>query len=370
MLKWFLILSLIVLQSQKGEGHMSKPQKSINITSAEIKIKLLSLGYSDAGVIPAEDFTEYDAALTVRATSFPASAKMYDFLRSMAQVPVEAKSIIVATRSYTRYNVPDSLSGRFGKMYLFDGRLKHTKERNASLAFEAFLAENSISIVKGSVPARLSAVRAGLGYFRKNNFFYTEKDGSYVVIDTWLVDTAFDTVTAEFTVVEKPSKKVCSDNCQACMKACPTGALNGPFSMDRGKCVAHFSYTSWAGIPGEALRDGMGKWLYGCDACQDACPFNKGKLRGEEDFPGLKELEKELGLENLLEMDKKTYIANVQPWFFYISEDEHWLWRVNVLRAMANSGNKQYLDAIKRHLSDEDERVREIADWAFRKLNT
>jgi len=69
-------------------------------------------------------------------------------------------------------------------------------------------------------------------------------------------------------------------------------------------------------------------------------------------------------------MDRNTYIASVQPWFLYISKDEHWLWRVNVLRAMANSGNKQYLDAIKRHLLDEVEQVLEIAEWTFQKLNS
>lgn len=347
---------------------MSKPEKSVYITSADIKRKLLSLGYSDAGVIPAEDFTEYDAALTARATAFPSSAKMYDLLRSMAQMPVEAKSIIVATRAYTRYRVPDSLSGRFGKFYLFDGRLNHTKERKATLAFEAFMSENGLGIVKGSVPARLAAVRAGLGCFRVNNFFYTEKDGSYVVIDTWLVDTAFDVETSALTAPEKTFQKVCSDNCRACMKACPTGALDGPFSMDRGKCVAHYSFTPWAGIPGEELREGMGKWLYGCDACQDACPLNKGKMREEEDFSGLEELENELKLEDLLEMDVEMYKKTIQPWFFYIGEDEHWLWRVNVLRAMANSGDIKYYDAVKKHLTDEDERVREIAAWGIRKL--
>lgn len=74
---------------------MSKPEKTVEITSADIKRKLLSLGYSVAGVIPAEDFPEYDAALVARATSFPSSAKMYEFLRSMAHIPVEAKSIIL-----------------------------------------------------------------------------------------------------------------------------------------------------------------------------------------------------------------------------------------------------------------------------------
>lgn len=348
---------------------MSKAEKSIDITSADIKRKLLSLGYSDAGVISAEDFPEYDAALTARATSFPSSAKMYDSLRGMAHIPVGAKSIIVATRAYTRYRVPESLSGRFGKFYLFDGRLKHTRERAAFLAFEAFMAENGLGVVKGSVPARWAAVRAGLGFFRKNNFLYTEKDGSYVVINTWLVDTAFDAETSGPIAVENTSQKACGDHCRACIKACPTGALDGPFSMDRGKCVAYFSFTGRAGIPGEELREGMGKWLYGCDACQDACPLNKGKMRGEEDFPGLEELEEKLDLESLLEMDSKTYTSSVQPWFFYIGEEEHWLWQANVLRAMANSGNKQYLDAIKRHLTDGDERVRELAEWAFRILH-
>lgn len=348
---------------------MSKPEKNVDITSVDIKRKLISLGYSNAGVIPAKDFPEYDAALSARATSFPSSAKMYGFLRSMAHMPVEAKSIIVATRAYTRYRVPDSLSGRFGKFYLFDGRLKHTKERMASLAFEAFMTENGLGVVKGSVPARWAAARAGLGFFRANNFFYTDNDGSYVVIDTWLVDTAFETETSDHAAMEAASTKGCSDKCQACIKACPTGALDGPFSMDRGKCVAHFSFSGWAGVPGEELLEGMGKWLYGCDACQDACPMNKGKMRGEADFPGLKELESELELENLLEMDSEAYKNTIQPWFFYIGEDEHWLWRVNVLRAMANNVDNKYGDAIKRHLTDDDERVREIAAWGIRKLN-
>jgi epoxyqueuosine reductase len=334
------------------------------LSSTNIKEKLLYLGYSGAGVIPAVDFDEYIPTLEKRIESFPHSAEMYKPLSGMAKVPTEAKSIIAATRKYTQYKIPESLSGRIGKMYLFDRRLEHSTERKAFAEFAKYLSDGGVKTIHSSVPARWAAVKAGLGFFGDNNFIYTP-DGSYVLIDIWLVDAALEYDVPDIKTVS--AKKLCGENCGKCIAACPTGALDGKHSMDMGKCVARFSFTESA-ILTEDIHTDMGQWLYGCDACQDACPMNKGKLKGSEDFPGLSEIENLLGLENIIEMNRETYLKTIQPWFFYIGEEGQWLWRRNALRAMINSGDEKYHGIIQKYADNPDTRLRDVAKWGIVKL--
>ncbi|GHU93569.1 Fe-S oxidoreductase [Clostridia bacterium] len=305
------------------------------LTSAAIKEKLLALGYSGAGVIPAVDFDDYIPPLEKRVESFPQSAEFYKGLYGMAKVPKEAKSIIVATRKYSQYKVPDSLKGRIGKVYMFDGRLEHSAERKAYNKFREYLSDGGVNIIRAPIPARRAAVRAGLGFWGDNNFLYTP-DGSYVWIDNWAVDIELEYENPDMDAIS--AKKLCNENCRKCVEACPTGALCGKYSMDMGKCVTRITSDESGGTLSDEVNKNMGQWLYGCDACQDACPMNYGKLTGTENFPGLSEIEKLLSLESILEMDADTYRETLQPWFFYISEDGQWLWKRHALRAMKNGG--------------------------------
>ncbi len=89
------------------------------------------------------------------------------------------------------------------------------------------------------------------------------------------------------------------------------------------------------------------KWIYGCDSCQDVCPMNKGKWKGMEDFPGLRDIALYLNPMDIMEMDESYYIENIQPKFFYLSPEELWKWKANTLIHMGENYTDKYEKYIK-----------------------
>lgn len=331
--------------------------------SAGIKGRAYELGYDLCGVIPASSLKEYSARLDERIRHFPQSRHLYEKLYDLAspeKTQKWARSVIVLVRRYSSYRIPAEASRYFGKVYLFDGRLPYSTEYKNAMQFEAYLRSLGFELFKDSVAARWAAVTAGLGRFGRNNFLYT-KYGSWVWVDTW-------TVSAELEY-DGPvaATEACPKNCRKCIDACPTKALSGPFAMDRGACIAHLSFFSFA-LPPEPVRERMGAWLYGCDVCQDVCPMNKNKWAGGGEFPGLDAVLDILSPDAIARMDEKTFLERLKPRFWYIGKESFWLWKCNALRAMANDGNASCHPYIRQALADSDENVRAMADWARRKL--
>lgn len=230
------------------------------------------------------------------------------------------------------------------------------------LSFGAFLKALGLKIadeLHGITTARWSAAKAGLGIIRRNNFLYT-KYGSWVWIDTWMMDK-------ELEYIETPDVPLCPENCTRCVDACPTCALSAPYSMNMGKCITCLTYNARGAAP-ENIRDKMGKWLYGCDGCQNACPMNKNKWEEAEDYPGLSELADYITLEKILQMDEKTFTEVICLKFWYIKPDSIWIWKCNALRAMANDYNEKYESYFKDACSDSNENVGKMALWACEKL--
>lgn len=212
-------------------------------------------------------------------------------------------------------------------------------------------------------PARWSAVRAGLGKFRNNNFVYTEK-GSWNVIDTWVVNEVLDYAPP----VDTP-RFACPEGCNKCVDACPTGALSAPFTMNATHCIAYLTYESMfrpTELPPEELRASMGEWIYGCDLCQHACPFNAKTWReGAELFPEPWPLADLISLEKLVDMDQETYERKVRSRFWYIGKKHIWQWKSNAIRAMANTGRAEYEPYIVKALDDPHPNVCTMAAWAL-----
>lgn len=300
--------------------------------STKIKEKALQLGYSACGIIPAIVFEEYQQSLAQRIKSFPWSKDFYEKQFNRITPPKDAKSIIVCVRGYNHYKIPDSLKPHIGKYYLFHGEIPYSSEFRAKAEFDTFLQVSGVRIVKCQTPpVRWAAVKAGLGKFGRNNFFYTHEHGSYVHIDAWVVDTAFD--------YDNPSNPTlmpeCRENCRKCIDACPTNAMDGDFSMDRDKCITYLIYGKKPQT--QETREQMGLWLYGCDACQDVCPMNKGKLTEKETFPLLSHFEEHMQLDKIAAMDKDTYENVIFPRFWFVGKDALSIWQNNALRAMNNS---------------------------------
>ena len=331
--------------------------------TTEIEDKAIELGYDLCKIIPAVPFSEFTHYLNKRIKDFPDSRHLYEHLHHLAFPSENNKSIIVCIRRYNQYKIPQLFDKLIGKVYLFDGRLEYSKEYQREQDFNDYLCSLGISYEKDTVSARWAAEIAGLGFFGRNNFIYTEF-GSYVWIHTWEVNVE---LCYDFNKETRGIKCLCNDKCRKCIDACPTHALSDDFSMDRGKCIAHLSFNAKE-IQPEYLRDEMGMWIYGCDICQDACPMNKNKLEQSNEFPLMSETEENITLEKILTMDEKYFTNILQPRFWYINKEEMWLWKCNALRAMANSGDEKFKSLIISSCDNEDSRVREMAIWACKKL--
>ena len=330
--------------------------------SQEIKQKALQLGYLACGIIPINIFDDYKKHLDERVKSFPESKELYDPLYDNVCHPENAKSVIVCTQRYNQYNIPKSLNGLYGKCYLFDSRVQYSTEYRVAAEFNEYIKLCGINILQCRVPDRLAAAKAGLGKIARNNFLYDPEHGSYIWINALVIDKEleYDDIQEDYLL------PACNDGCGECIKACPTKALSGKYSMNRGKCITHLLLTK--NIVDDNTRTQMGLWIYGCDKCQDACPINKDKFNEADEFPLLKEYEEYLSPQRILEMDDDTYLNIVNPRFWYAGKDGLLVWKRNALLDMINSGDKKYFPFIKKYSEHTDMQLRETALWGCDKL--
>ncbi|HTL71365.1 MAG TPA: tRNA epoxyqueuosine(34) reductase QueG [Candidatus Eisenbacteria bacterium] len=127
----------------------------------------------------------------------------------------------------------------------------------------------------GPVLERAFARQAGLGFFGKNTNVITKEFGSWVFLASLLTSLVLDR--------DDPHAGSCG-TCRLCLDACPTGALVGDYRLDATKCISYLTIehkvdqANEGGAPIDPeLRRGMGDWIFGCDVCQDVCPYNRKK---------------------------------------------------------------------------------------------
>lgn len=337
--------------------------------SSQIKNAALDMGYEKCGIIKISDVSDYEEKLNERVERIPEAKPFYESLYRfvhLQELYPWAKSIVICVRQYGKYYIPEHLKGLIGKAYLVDSRRdEQSKELQDSLKFEAYMQGMGLKTETerkfGITALRWAALKAGLGLVRKNNFFYTES-GSWLHLEAWLIDQ-------ELEAIETPTLRECPEDCKLCAKSCPTASLAQPYTMNPTSCISYLTTFGGRDLPHEKWNAQIGSWVYGCDACQDACPMNKDRWNAKEEYPALAELSQHLSLEKILKMDYSFLEQVIQPKFWYVQKEDVWKWKVNVINAMVNEYKEQYEEYIIGACNDSNEKVREMAQWAIKKLD-
>jgi epoxyqueuosine reductase len=200
---------------------------------------------------------------------------------------------------------------------------------------------------------REGAVRSGVGFYGKNTMLITRRHGSWVVLGTLVTDVDLEPTP--------PLHADCGD-CTLCIDACPTAALDTPGPLDATRCLSYWTQAP-APVP-EEYREHVGTQVYGCDICQDVCPWNRGvEKRRADEQPG----EAHVSLVDWLTLDadelRRRYDRLYVP-----RNDGRWL-RRNALVAAGNTGDESLRNVVAAYADDEDEVLREHARWALERLD-
>jgi len=324
-------------------------------------------GFEDIGFTTADPFPEHKQLLIDRRKEYEwaeaAGLKLLNGTDPTTILP-NAKTIIILMEVYFRKSYPRSMEGNFGRCYLDDDRVTRDGLSQRIKAFRSFIRDNGIdSKVPFNLPHRVAAARAGMGTFGKNCLFYSNKvarGGSWTLPIAIVIDVAFEPGVPTMGIG-------CPDWCKnACIAACPTGALKGNCRIDPRKCISYLTYFG-EGITPLELREPMGMFVYGCDICQNVCPRNQPWLARE--LPINEKVAAKADyfeLSRLLHMDKKYFETKIWPHMFYMSYKDIWRWKMNVARVMGNSRDEKYIaDLVRAFKENPDERVREMAVWAI-----
>ncbi len=124
--------------------------------------------------------------------------------------------------------------------------------------------EARIYVDTGPVLEKAFAREAGLGFFGKNTNIITKNFGSWVFLASIFTNLELDR--------DAPHTGACG-SCRICIDHCPTEALSGDYRMDATRCISYLTIESKSGVP-ENIRADVGEWLFGCDICQEVCPYN------------------------------------------------------------------------------------------------
>jgi len=210
----------------------------------------------------------------------------------------------------------------------------------------------------GPLVERVYAKYAGVGWIGKNTCIINQRLGSWLFLGVILSSLE---LTADL-----PAPDRCG-TCRRCLEACPTQALTAPYQLDSNLCISYLTIEKRGAIP-EEMRAGMGRQVFGCDICQDVCPWNrKAPASSSPDLQPRSELVNP-ALEWLAEMKAEQFAESFRG--SPVRRAKLSGLRRNAIVAMGNSGNGKFISTLERLSSDPDPVVAEHADWALAKVRT
>jgi epoxyqueuosine reductase len=208
----------------------------------------------------------------------------------------------------------------------------------------------------GPLVERVYAKYAGVGWIGKNTCILNQKLGSWLFLGVILTSLELEP--------DLPAPDRCG-TCTRCIEACPTDALIAPYQLDSNKCISYLTIEKRGGIP-EEMREGMGRHVFGCDICQDVCPWNrKAPVTSATEFQPREGLVNP-ALEWLAEISAEEFREKFggSP----IRRTKRTGIRRNAAIAMGNSRDQRFVAVLEKLGTDDDPVVAESARWSLEQL--
>jgi epoxyqueuosine reductase len=330
------------------------------VTTRELERLAEELGIDVVGAAPAEPYAETERHIRQRREQ----GLFADMRFTMARPEVschpeslvpEARTVISAALCYYAPE-PDRepAQGRLPR-YTWFHAYAELREKLEALG-RRLGGEYRVLVDENDHVDREGAARAGVGFYGKNTMLITRRHGSWVVLGT---------LVTEAEIEATPRLPLDCGSCTLCIEACPTGALDDPGTLDSTRCLSYWSQAP--GVIPEEYRAELGSQVYGCDICQDVCPWNRGvaKRRADEQPPA--GAEPHISLVEWLELSDDELRTRYERLYFP-RKDPRYL-RRNALVALGNSGSPELRTAAEPYADGEDPLLREHAEWALARLD-
>lgn len=275
-----------------------------------------------------------------------------------------ARSIVMLALGY-RTSVPNTVKAGQGRVSRYAwGEVDYHDviHKRLKLLKQHVLEIRPDSRVRGVIDTaplleREFAMLAGLGWQGKNTLILSKSAGSWFFLAALLVDFVL--------AYDDPHETDHCGTCQACLDACPTDAFAGPNLLDATKCISYLTIELRKPVPVE-LREPMGDWVFGCDVCQDVCPWNSKSVPSSVvEFQPADQMNP-LELTELFDMDDDAFRARFRKTPLWRSK------RRGILRnaaiVLGNQQSDMSVPALIKGLNDSEPLVRGAATWALGKI--
>jgi epoxyqueuosine reductase len=326
------------------------------MTGAELTELAAELGIDAVGAAPVAPYDDTERHIRERRTRGLFADMRFTMSRPEVSCHPEtllegAKTVVAGALCYYR-DAPDP-SPDEGRLPRYTWRDEYAELRTRLDALGRRLGgAYRVLVDENDHVDRAAAARAGVAFYGKNTLAITRRHGSWVVLGVVVTDVEIEP--------SEPLELDCGE-CRLCIDACPTGALDEPGTLDSTKCLSYWTQAP-APIP-EEYRPELGSMVYGCDICQEVCPWNRGvekRRRGGQASTGS---DGRVSLADWLARDGRDLVAEFDR-LYVPRNDPRWL-RRNALVAAGNVGTPALAPAVARYADDSDPVLRDAARWAL-----
>ena len=329
------------------------------MTAAELNRLAAELGLDAVGAAPAEPYEETERHIAERRARGLVAGMRFTMARpDVSSHPErllpEARTVISAARCYYASEPP--LRSGEGRLARYTWRDEYDELRRALDALGRRLGGCYRVLVDSNDHVdREAAVRAGIAFYGKNTMAITAEHGSWVVLGTLVTDVEIE---------PSPLLDLDCGSCSLCVDACPTGALDEPGELDATRCLSYWTQAPDA-VP-DPYRAELGATVYGCDVCQEVCPWNRSTERRRVQSVAPSDATPVVSLREWLRRDGEDLVEELRR-LYLPRNDPRWL-RRNALIVAGNAGDGELVADVERYAECDDEILREAACWALGRI--